>query len=101
MAGPWGAASMNDFIELSESHEVQVQKALRRSFNNFTARFPWALRACPPMRKAANRNAGRKRKDRTRKRVTETKGMEHLKNAEPTCQRCATGVPRGGTPITL
>ena len=77
MAGPWGSASINAFIDDSESQQVQVQKARRWSFNTFTPRFPAALRACPPMRKAVKRNAGRKCHDRTRNRVTEMTGMRY------------------------
>lgn len=79
MAGPCGAVSMNSFIDASESQQVQVQKALCRSRNTFTATLPFALRAWRAIRMVATRKAGKKRQVRTRRRVTEMTGIQHLR----------------------
>ena len=63
---------MKAFIAASDSQQVLVQNALRRSRNTFTARHPSASAACFPIRTAAKMNAGINRHDRTRNLVTET-----------------------------
>jgi hypothetical protein len=61
-------------MEASESQTVRVQKIFPSSRKTETPRFPGAALACRAERMACTKNAGRKRLDRTRRRVIEMKG---------------------------
>ena len=66
---------MNDRMAASSSHTVQVQNARSASRRTETARFPAARLAWSAERRDWIRNPGTYRRDRTRSRVTDTKGM--------------------------
>lgn len=66
---------MKVFIEDSDSQLVLVQNAFLCSLSIFTARLPSARFACRAIRIAMTRNAGKYIHDRTRRRVTETTGI--------------------------
>jgi len=72
---PCASEHLNCFIAFSESHAVAVQKMFPGSRIVFTARLPGARRACISLRIAYQTNPGKKRHERSRKRVTDTKGM--------------------------
>ena len=67
----------NETVSMAASpvQRVLVQKVLRRSRRNFEARFPSARVACREERKAYHANIGKKRQERRRRRVMDTKGI--------------------------
>ena len=52
MAGPWGLASMNAFIDSGDDQQVLVQYVFRLSASILTARLPSAFAACRALRSA-------------------------------------------------
>src|SRR5579864_3587389 len=75
MALPWEDEIMNFFMAASAVQRVLVQKVLRRSRRNLEARLPSARVAWREERKAYHANIGKKRQERRRRRVMETKGI--------------------------
>ena len=61
-------------------HTVRVQDAMWPSRRSETPRLPRARLACRDERTAKKRNGTRNRHERTRKRVTETTGMSHIRS---------------------
>lgn len=82
-----GPASMKFFIEPSSAHAVAVQKARLRSFKICVAKFPGALEACRADRSEYQINCGRKRQERTRRRVIEVSGMLSASVHDPCARR--------------
>src|SRR6266567_2500595 len=70
---------MNFRMDASESQLVHVHQVLRASRRTLTARFPSAALAWRALRMASMMNAGKYSHERTRRRVTETKGMNSSK----------------------
>jgi hypothetical protein len=75
MALPWAPEVINFFIAASPVQIVLVQKVFRRSRSNLAARFPSARAACRADRKTYHANIGKKRQDRSRSRVMETRAI--------------------------
>lgn len=66
---------MKFFIAPSSVQVLAVQNAQRRSFKICVAKFPGAFEVCRRDRNEYQMNAGRKRKERTRRRVIATSGI--------------------------
>jgi len=81
MTGPWTPECMNVFIAASEDQLVPVQNVLWRSRTSAVARFPSEDAACRAIRSAWTKNTGRYRHDRTRRRVIETTGTDHIRES--------------------
>lgn len=71
----WIPDNMYDLMASSEIHTVRVQNVFLASRTKDTARLPSADLACRADRNVCMRNTGRKRQDRIRRRVIETKGI--------------------------